>query len=147
MLRDFLFPRSVESCTYSLFLLAMRIVFGLLLLLHGVGKLLDFENIFLSFPDPLSIGSQFSLMLVIFAEMACSMAVIFGLLFRLSLIPIIVSMAVAFIGVHEASVMQGELSFIYLLVFVMLFISGPGRYSLDHMISRAFKMRELAKDS
>ena len=37
--------------------------------------------------DPLGIGSQLSLVLAIFGEMVCSMAFIFGFLYRLAMLP------------------------------------------------------------
>jgi uncharacterized membrane protein YphA (DoxX/SURF4 family) len=34
---------------------------------------------------------------------------------------------------------SGEMAFIYLAGFVALLIAGPGRYSFDHYILRAFR--------
>lgn len=30
-----------------------------------------------------------------------------------------------------------ELAFIYLVVFILLYIAGPGKFSLDHFIAKA----------
>ena len=62
-----------------------------------------------------------------------------GCVTRIVLIPMIVSMAVAFFDVHDAMMPQGELSFIYLIVFFGLFIVGPGRYSVDYLIDKRVK--------
>lgn len=116
-------------------------VLGILLMVHGLSKVVAYDNLTTGFLDPLGVGSQFSLMLAIFAELFCSVAFIFGLLYRLCLIPMIVMMAVAFFGVHGGSLSNGgELAFLYLLLFLLMYLPGPGRYSLDCLISRSFSI-------
>ena len=51
----------------------------LMLVNHGLGKLQRYEKISTKFPDPLGIGSPLSLILVIFAEVFCSLLVALGL--------------------------------------------------------------------
>ena len=80
-----------------------------------------------AFPDPLGVGSQTSLILAIFAELVCSVALILGVLSRLVLIPMIFTMAVAFFIANGGSIEQGELAFAYLIVFTLLLIAGPGK--------------------
>lgn len=142
MIRDFLFPRCAGSRGCSLLLLAMRLLFGLLLLLHGIAKLVNYVDLSPSFPDPLGIGGQLSMILVVFAELCCSVAFIFGLLYRLALIPMIIAMAVAFVGVHHGALADGELAFIYLMAFIILYWAGPGRYSIDAWLRRALIRRD-----
>jgi hypothetical protein len=77
-----------------------------------------------------------SLYLAIFAEVICSAAVIVGAFYRLALIPLIFTMGVAVIVVHNGqSFAAKELALIFLVIFVLLFVMGAGRYSLDNMIS------------
>ncbi|MBQ1987675.1 MAG: DoxX family protein [Muribaculaceae bacterium] len=136
ILYRFLFPEKPKSRYFSIFLLALRILFGILLLSHGIQKWAHFESLSTTFPDPLGIGSVFSLSLAIFAELFCSIFFIAGFLYRLVLLPMIATMAIAFIFVHSGSVANGgELAFIYLAMFVLLYIAGPGRYSFDRVIS------------
>lgn len=52
----------------SLLLLALRILFGILLMSHGVQKWANFDAMSESFPDPLGVGSQMSLILAILAN-------------------------------------------------------------------------------
>ena len=86
----------------------------------------------------LGIGSQLSLVLAIFGEMVCSMAFIFGFLYRLAMIPMIFTMCIAFFVVHGSDPFAvKELAFIYLVVFILLYIAGPGKFSLDHFIAKA----------
>ena len=80
-----------------------------------------------------------TLMLSIFVEFCCSMFLIAGLLIRITIIPMIIAMAVAFFDVHDAMFPEGELSLIYLIIFIILYFTGPGRYSVDYLIDRKFQ--------
>ena len=57
----------------------MRIFAGVLMLIHGIGKINNYEMLFTTFPDPLGIGSEASLVLIIGAETICSLLLIVGL--------------------------------------------------------------------
>lgn len=74
----FLFPAKPVGNAFSLFLLALRILFGVLLLSHGIQKWTNFSAMSESFPDPLGVGSTLSLGLAVFAEVFCSVGFIFG---------------------------------------------------------------------
>lgn len=130
-MKDFLFPQPTDSKAFSLLLLCLRLFFGLMLIMHGLEKLYNYTELCFVFPDPIGIGSEVSLILAIFAEMFCSIAFIFGALYRLTMIPMLVVMTIAFFHIHEASIIQGELAFIYLMVLVMMYIAGPGQYAID----------------
>ena len=85
MIRRFLFPNYDNTPTgYSIILLLARIIFGSLLLVHGLQKLMSYEYLATIFPDPLGVGSEFSLILAIFAEFLCSAAFILGIFYRLA---------------------------------------------------------------
>lgn len=131
----FLFPHKAYQTNFSLFLLALRLLFGGLLMTHGYAKLTEFVSLAVTFPDPLGIGGRYSLMLAIFGELFCSVAFVLGFLLRLSLLPMIVTMAVAFFYVHGGSLAGGELALIYLVVFVLIYLVGPGRFSVDCWMS------------
>lgn len=133
----FLFPMKPDGTGISLLLLAIRIVFGLLLLSHGMQKWTNFTQLATQFPDPLGLGSEVSLGLAIFAELFCSLGFIFGVLFRLVLIPMIFTMCIAFFVIHAQDPFQvKELAFVYLVVFVITFISGPGKFAVDRFLAK-----------
>lgn len=137
MMKKFLFPSQPSSTLVSIQLLSARIILGMLFLNHGVEKWASYKTLVDIFPDPLHIGSHLSLILVIFAELICSVAFMFGFLYRLAMIPMIINMAVAFFMVHASDPMPAkELALIYLVSFVLMYISGPGRYSIDYMFCR-----------
>ena len=135
MIYDFLFPTKSNTTKVSLLLLAVRIIFGILLMNHGIQKWSSFQELSTVFPDPLGIGSPLSLGLAIFGELVCSMAFIIGFLYRLAMIPMIFTMIVAFFVIHANDVFAvKELAFIYLVVFVLMYIAGPGKFSIDYFI-------------
>ena len=97
---------------------------------------MNFNQLSYTFPSAFGFGSYMTLMLSIFTEFCCSMFLITGLLVRLTVIPMIIAMAVAFFDVHDAMFPEGELALIYLIMFVILYFTGPGRYSLDYLIDQ-----------
>ena len=133
-MKNFLFPQPTDSKSFSLLLLCLRIFFGLMFLLHGLEKVYNYTELCYVFPDPMNIGSEISLLFVIFAEMLCSLGFMAGALFRLNMIPMLIVMLTAFVHIHGASIIQGELAFIYLMVFILMYISGPGEFSVDAKI-------------
>ena len=134
-IKRFLFPEQPSYTAQSLIILAARIAFGLMLLNHGVDKWFAMESASLSFPDPLGIGSMLSFSLVIFAEVFCSVGFIFGALYRLCLIPMIITMVVATFVIHANDPFAvKEQALVYLVIFTLMFFTGPGRFSVDALI-------------
>lgn len=135
MIYNFLFPTKPNTVRASMLLLSVRIIFGLLLMNHGIQKWSNFHELSSVFPDPLGLGSSLTLGLAIFGELICSMAFIVGFVYRLALIPMICTMLVAFFVIHAGDAFAvKELAFTYLVVFVLMFISGPGKFSIDYII-------------
>lgn len=136
MLYRFLFPQRPASWGGSLVMLMARVVFGLLLLWHGLDKWNNFQELSLVFPDPLGIGTNLSLMLAIFAEVICSVACIAGLFYRLALLPMIFTMGMAFFVIHANDPFAvKELALAYLIAFCLMWVAGPGRFSLDALLA------------
>lgn len=81
-------------------------------------------------------AARISLTLAIFGELFCSVGFIVGAFYRLALIPMIFTMCVALFVVHGNDPFAvKELAAIYLSVFVLMYISGPGNYALDRLIA------------
>lgn len=142
MLYKFLFPSEPSNTKNSLLLLSARIIFGLLLMSHGMQKWNNFAELSQTFPDPLGVGNHISLILAIFGELVCSMGFILGFLYRLAMIPMIFTMAMAFFVIHGNDPFAvKELAFVYLIVFVLMYIAGPGKFAID----RFLVMKEYTK--
>ena len=139
MFYRFLFPQHFRGRGVSFFILILRIFFGVLFFVHGLGKMMNFSELSLTYPDVLGFGSYMTLMVAIFCEFCCSLFLIAGFLVRIMVLPMIVAMGVAFFDIHDALFPQGELSLIYLVVFVLLYFVGPGKYSLDYLIDMKFQ--------
>lgn len=120
-------------------LLLLRLVAGGLMLTHGIPKLQMILASNFQFGDPLGIGAEISLVLVTFAEVICAVLLIIGLLTKLATIPLIIDMAVAFFIAHRPDPLgEKELPLLFLGIFIVLLLNGPGRYSLDHGRSKRF---------
>lgn len=145
MLYNFIFPQYCREKLISLLILAVRIFFGVLFFVHGLDKMINFSALSETFPSVLGLGSYMSLMLSVFCEFCCSLFLIAGLLERIILLPMIISMGVAFFDIHDAMMPEGELSLIYLVIFIILCVTGPGRYSLDYMIDMKFQKEKKVK--
>ena len=105
---------------------------------HGFSKLMNFSSKAAGFPDPIGLGSSFSLGLTVFAEFFCAAFIIVGLLTRLSLVPLIITMAVAAFYIHGGDpIAKQELSLFYLAVYTALLFTGPGKFSLDSILRKA----------
>ena len=134
-----LFYEPVSSSAKSFVILMSRIIFGLMFLSHGIAKLHTYGEAPCTFPDPIGIGSTLSLWLVLFAEILCSIGFVLGALFRLCLIPMIFTMCIALFVIHAGDPLEvKELSLMYLAIFALLFITGPGRFSIDGILKRVF---------
>lgn len=147
MIYNFLYPQYCRDRVISVILLAVRVFFGVLFFMHGVDKMMNFSSLSESFPSVFGLGSYMSLMVAVFCEFCCSLFLVAGLLQRLILIPMIISMGVAFFGIHDAILPDGELALIYFVVFIILFLTGPGRYSIDYLLDNKFrKYRKTNED-
>ena len=134
-----LFSEPVSSSTKSMLILFARIIFGFLFLSHGIAKIHFYSEAPHTFPNPIGIGSTLSLWLVLFAEILCSLGFIIGALFRLCLIPMIFTMCIAVFVIHSGDLLAAkELSLMYLTIFVLLYITGPGKYSIDDILKRIY---------
>ncbi len=107
-----------------------------MLFAHGLPKLKRlFSSGEITFADPLGIGAIPSLALASFAEFFCSILVIVGLFTRASLIPLIITMIVAAFVQHAVdSFAQKEKALLFLLIYVFLFVTGPGKIALSRVL-------------
>jgi putative oxidoreductase len=123
---------------FNFAILLLRLCLGLyMLIVHGMDKLMHFAERAASFYDPFGIGHKASLVLMIFAEVFCSIFVILGLFTRFAVLPLIIGMAVAVFGVHKGlHHNDAEIAAIYLTGYLVLLLCGPGRISVDGMMKK-----------
>lgn len=118
-------------------MLVLRLAAGGLMMKHGYDKLVHFATYKAKFMSFLGLGASTSLALVIFAEFFCALFIMIGLFTRWASIPLIITMCVALFKAHNGEFMgEGEMAALYLGTYITLLFVGPGRISIDGMISK-----------
>ena len=130
-----LFNIGTNNTTSSLWLLLLRVAVASFMLTHGWPK---FQNLILGnfqFADPIGIGVKASLVLVVFAEVLCSILIFIGLATRLATIPLIINMiVVVFVVAAKDGFAKQEFPLLYLLIYITIAVFGPGKFSVDAAI-------------
>lgn len=119
----------------DLAILILRLVFGGMFIFHGWPKLTNYSSMVEMFNDPIGLGNEVSVALVVFAEVFCGLFIVLGFMTRLAVIPVFITMLVAYFVAHANDpFMNKMLPFVYLFLCAVLFITGSGRYSLDAVL-------------
>lgn len=138
----------IGNSLQDLLLLLMRLLWGYLFFKSGIGKLEDIPGTAAYFE---SLGIPFSLegaYLVAWVEAVGGACLFFGFATRLAAIPLILNMVVALFTAHRDALLGvirdtqhllNQSPSTYLLVVLVLFAFGPGRFSLDHLVEKLFK--------
>lgn len=80
----------------------------------------------------IGIGETASLALAVFGELVCAALLTLGLFTRFALVALVITMLVAVFGAHKGEILgDGEHAFLYLVAYVALLITGPGKFSAD----------------
>lgn len=101
---------------------------------HGFGKLMNVLGGNFQFLDPIGLGPEVSLILAALAEAVFAFLIVIGLWTRLSALILMINMAVALVFVHIAggdSFGDMEMPLLYLVNFTVIFLLGPGKFSVD----------------
>jgi len=124
----------------------LRVAVALLMLSHGVPKALEYETYVQSFPDPLNVGVEMSLRLILFAEIGCSVLLLLGLFGRFAAATLFIAMMVAVFVHHFHDVWPAqELPLLYASIYACLAFTGPGSVSIDAWVAKAvFDTKEPA---
>jgi putative oxidoreductase len=110
-----------------------------LMISHGWKKLANFSEKVDTFSDPLHVGHAASLSLTIFAEFFCAIFILAGIFTRLSTIPLIICMLVIIFVVDRGQpFLESESAIIYCMLYIAIFVLGPGKYSLDNAIRKTY---------
>jgi putative oxidoreductase len=122
--------------------LLLRMIFGGMFVHYGYNKVLAYDQILPMFSDIIGIGARLSFNLLIFAELACGFLVFIGLLTRFAVIPVFIAMLVAFFVAHSKDAFDVKaLSFVFLLLSVVVFVLGSGKWSIDRLLFKSNKQQ------
>jgi putative oxidoreductase len=131
MFKRFLRPINLPS-SVDWGVLILRVGISLCMLTHGLPKLTKLLNGNFAFSDPIGIGEGPSLVMAVLTEVLCSLFLILGLASRAVLIPLIFTMAVALFIIHAADPFDvKEHPLLFLIPYITLYLTGPGKFSLD----------------
>ena len=113
-------------------LLFLRVAGSLLLLLvHGVPKVFNFQAGLGLIEDPFGLGPHLTPSLTIFAEVVCPLPIIAGPFARLATLPVLTVLLVSLVLVHPTwSLGEGQFAWLLAIIFTTLLLAGPGRFPL-----------------
>lgn len=133
---DFVFSnKSISEAGLSVSLLLFRIFAGIMMLPYGIGKIENFQEYSINFfDDPIGIGMMPSLILTIFAQVFCSIALIVGFFSRSAAVILAFNMFVASKYHWYDDFATLSLPLLFLGIYCMLFICGGGKYSIDSLL-------------
>jgi len=130
----------------SFLLYGIRFVWGIQLMQAGVGKLLNIETpigYFTQLGIPFPVENAW---LVGFTETFGGLFLALGLLSRLTAIPIIINLSVAYLTTEQPALHKllsldtddffAAAPFLFLFAAVIVLAFGPGVFSLDYLIAR-----------
>lgn len=113
----------------------LRIGMGALILPHGMNKLsLLLSRQEIDFPAILGINPTLSLFFAVIAEVVCPLLLIIGFKTKQVVKPLIVMMLATLFYVDLGSAwINMELTVLYLMGFIAVYLNGSGKYSADTM--------------
>jgi putative oxidoreductase len=119
-----LFSTRINDRAFSFGMFLLRVAAGSLMLVdHGLDKLLHFSEYATKFSDPFHLGRTVSLAMVVFAEFFCAAFVVLGLFTRLAAIPLIIAMGVALFFAHKGEFYgAGEGAGLYMIIFICILV-------------------------
>ncbi len=134
----YLFKTNINIKNLHIVLLLIRVLIGAFMIIHGLQKTqLLFAEGGIKFADPIGLGATVSLLLVLFAEIICSGLIMIGFGTKLAVIPLITTMLIAVFVVHaDHGFAKQEMGLHYLLTYILLLVTGSGKYSIDQLISK-----------
>jgi putative oxidoreductase len=137
-----IFSTAINSNGVNIWLFIARMTTGAFMLTHGLPKLQNLLAGKMQFADPIGIGSTPSFILVIFAEVICSLLLILGFATRFASLVLIINMSVAaFVALADQPFGKKELPLLFLLLFIGFLILGGGKYALDSFITKKSRSR------
>ncbi len=131
----------------SYLLLAMRLYWGIAFFMAGLGKINHPAPVVDFFTSLNIIFPQYLVPFVAWLEVVGGICLTIGLASRLAAIPLAMNMIAAFFLAHSEAVFAvfenpqrliSQTPFNYLLASLIVLCFGPGKFSMDYVLQRAF---------
>tara|TARA_B100001564_G_scaffold448_3_gene439 strand:- start:2616 stop:3035 length:420 start_codon:yes stop_codon:yes gene_type:complete len=120
--------------------LLFRVVVGLSLMTHGYSKLMRLVEGKVWGRTHLFFNEEVSFALITFAEFFAPLLIILGLGTRLFAIPVIYAFIIIVFDAHwDDPFTKMEKGLLFLISYIFIFMIGPGKISLDNLITKKFK--------
>jgi putative oxidoreductase len=133
-MKKLLFSNKPFGTNFGLLILRLA-AGGIMAYSHGWDKLQKLMSGDMAFADPIGVGEGTSLVLTVFAEFFCGILVVLGLFTRAALVPLVITMLVAVFIIHgDDPFGKMEFGLLYLIPYITLFLTGPGKISLDEQL-------------
>jgi len=140
-MKKYLFRFTDLSFQTSLALLIFRVGVGAALMTHGYGKLLRLLEGDIWGRSHLFFSEEISFALITFAEFFCALFVLLGVGTRIFTIPLIYAFTIIVFDVHlDDPFTKMEKGFLFLVSYSSIFLLGPGKFSIDYLLSKKFKL-------
>ncbi len=115
----------------------VRIIIGIMLIRHGIevfelSKMNEYGKRLndLQFPAPLFMAYIGKSM-----EFIGGICILFGFLTRLIIIPLAITFLIISFGMgHGKILMEDQHPFLFVILFLVIFFTGPGKFSLDYVL-------------
>tara|TARA_Y100000992_G_scaffold97430_1_gene62908 strand:+ start:329 stop:748 length:420 start_codon:yes stop_codon:yes gene_type:complete len=120
--------------------LLFRVVVGLSLMTHGYSKLMRLVEGKVWGRTHLFFNEEVSFALITFAEFFAPLLIILGLGTRLFAIPVIYAFIIIVFDAHwDDPFTKMEKGLLFLISYIFIFMIGPGKISIDNLITKKFK--------
>ena len=136
-MKNLFFLRSVKGYYTDITLLIFRVVLSLSLMTHGYSKFIRLLEGNIWGRTHLFFNEEISLALIAFAEFICPIFVAIGLWTRLFTLPVIYAFVVIVFDVHiDDPFSKMEKGILFLVSYLVVFMLGPGKLSVDNLLSK-----------
>ena len=120
----------------NIILLIVRLLFsGLMIINHGLQyfmQLWPFNDISVGTKTIFGLSTLFTAILFFIGEFLAPLFVLLGYYTKLSSLVCMLTMTIAIILTHSNNPFtEGELALLYLVGFLIIFLMGPGKYSVN----------------
>ncbi|MCL9806979.1 DoxX family protein [Flavobacterium amniphilum] len=136
---NFLTKFKESSVSFDLSILFFRVVISLqLIVVHGLKKIGIGTEIAEKVPNPFHFPELINQSFAICSSILFPLLVIIGLYTRLATIPILIVTLSGYFIVHwNDTLLERDVPFMYSICFLLIFLTGPGKYALDSRFKRS----------